>query len=299
LANCTWSWTGSKKKLPSSIAERRRWITPGDDRLSIAEQCRLLGLARSTYYHAGVGESDANLRLMRLIDEQYLHTPFYGSRGMTQWLLRQGYPVNRKRVRRLMRVMGLEAIYPHRRTSVPAVEHRIYPYLLRNLAIERPDQVWSADITYVPLRRGFMYLVAVLDWHSRYVLSWELSNTLDSEFCVAALEAALARQRPEIFNTDQGAQFTSQRFTGLLEASGITISMDGRGRALDNVFIERLWRTVKYENIYLHAYETVVELERGLTSYFNFYCHERLHMALGYRTPWEAYSKGRRLRRSK
>jgi putative transposase len=238
---------------------------------------------------------------MRLIDEQYLHTPFFGSRGMTQWLIRQGYDVNRKRVQRLMRVMrllGLEAIYPRRRTSVPAPEHRIYPYLLRNLAIERPDQVWSADITYVPLRRGFMYLVAVLDWHSRYVLSWELSNTLDSGFCVAALEAALARQRPEIFNTDQGAQFTSRAFSGLLEATGIAISMDGRGRALDNVFIERLWRTVKYENVYLHGYETAGELERGLAVYFEFYCYERLHMALDYQTPWEVYSAGRPVRRA-
>jgi len=205
----------------------------------------LLELPRSTYYHAGQGESAANLRLMRLIDEQYLKTPFYGSRGMTQWLRRTGYRVNRKRVRRLMQTMGLEAIYPRRRTSEPCSEQRVYPYLLRNLAIERPDQVWSADITYVPLQRGFMYLVAVLDWHSRYVLSWELSNTLDGGFCIAALEAALTDRQPEIFNTDQGAQFTSQAFTGLLEGAGIAISRDGRGRALDNVFIERLWRTVK------------------------------------------------------
>lgn len=211
---------------------------------------------------------------------------------MAQWLIRQGYDVNRKRVQLLMRVMGLEAIYPRRRTSVPCPEHRIYPYLLRNVAIERPDQVWSADITYVPLRRGFMCLVAVLDWHSRYVLSWELSNALDSSFCVAALEAALESQQPEIFNTDQGAQFTSQAFTNVLEAAGIGTSMDGRGRALDNVFIERLWRTVKYEHIYLHGYESTVELERGLASYFDFYCYERLHMALGYRTPLEAYWKG-------
>jgi putative transposase len=294
-----WSWTGSKKKLPSSSAERRQWITPGDKRLSVTQQCRLLDLPRSTYYHAGVGESDENLKLMRLIDEQYLHTPFYGSRGMTQWLMRQGYDVNRKRVQRLMRVMGLEAIYPRRRTSEPCPEHRIYPYLLRNVAIERPDQVWSADITYVPLRRGFMYLVAVLDWHSRYVLSWELSNTLDSSFCVTALEAALAQQQPEIFNTDQGAQFTSQAFTGVLEAANIAISMDGRGRALDNVFIERLWRTVKYENIYLHGYETAAELECGLASYFDFYRYERLHMALNYQTPWEVYSAGRRPVRAK
>jgi len=279
-------------------AERRAWITPGDQRLSITQQCQLLELPRSTYYHAGGGESDENLRLMRLIDEQYLHTPFYGSRGMTQWLIRQGHDVNRKRVRRLMRVMGLEAIYPRRRTSDPCPEHRIYPYLLRNVSIERCDQVWSTDITYVPLRQGFMYLAAVLDWHSRYVLSWELSNTLDSAFCVAALEGALASGRPEIFNTDQGAQFTSRAFTGVLEAGGIAISMDGRGRALDNVFIERLWRTVKYENIYLRGYETAVELERGLASYFEFYRYERLHMALDYQTPWEVYSAGRAVRRA-
>ena len=262
-------------------------------------QCELLAVNRSGLYYESASESGADLRLMRLIDEQYLRTPFYGSRRMAAHLAVRGEPVNRKRVQRLMRIMGLEAIYPRRRTSVPAGEHRIYPYLLRNLAIERPDQVWSADITYVPLRRGFMYLVAVLDWHSRYVLSWELSNTLDSGFCVAALEAALEGQRPEIFNTDQGTQFTSQAFTGVLEAAGIAISMDGRGRALDNVFIERLWRTVKYEHIYLHGYESAVELERGLASYFEFYCYERLHMALGYCTPWEAYSEGRRLRRAK
>ena len=267
--------------------------------MNITQQCQLLGLPRSTYYRAGVGESAENLRLMRLIDEQYLQRPFYGSRGMTQWLIRQGHDVNRKRVQRLMRVMGLEAIYPRRRTSMPCAEHRIYPYLLRNLAIERPDQVWSADITYVPLRHGFMYLAAVLDWHSRYVLSWELSNTLDSAFCVAALEAALAQGRPEIFNTDQGAQFTSQAFTGVLAAAGVAISMDGRGRALDNVFIERLWRSVKYENIYLHGYETALELDRGLASYFEFYRYQRLHMALGYQTPWEVYSADHRPRRAK
>jgi putative transposase len=294
-----WNSTGSKKKLPSSIAERRLWIEPGDEQLSVAEQCQLLGLSRSTYYHAGVGESAENLVLMRRIDEQYLKTPFFGSRGMTQWLIRQGYEVNRKRVQRLMRTMGLEAIYPRRRTSDPCPRHRIYPYLLRNLVIARPDQVWSADITYVPLSRGFMYLVAVLDWHSRYVLSWELSNTLDSSFCVAALEAALARRQPEIFNTDQGAQFTSQAFTGVLSGAGIAISMDGRGRALDNVFIERLWRTVKYENVYVQGYETAWELERGLAAYFDFYRYERGHMALDYQTPWEVYSASRRLRRPK
>jgi len=298
LVNCTWNWRGLKKKLPSSRAERRCWIEAGDAELSVAEQCRLLELPRSTYYHVGVGESAENLHLMRLIDEQYLHTPFAGSRGLKQWLKRQGYAVNRKRVQRLMRVMGLEAIYPRPRTSDPGPEHRIYPYLLRNLAIERVDQVWSTDITYVPLRGGFMYLVAVLDWHSRYVLSWELSNTLDSAFCVSALEAALRRGQPEIFNTDQGSQFTSQAFTGVLAAAGIAISMDGRGRALDNVFIERLWRTVKYENIYLRGYETAAELELGLTAYFDFYCYQRLHMALDYQTPWEVYSAGRQERRA-
>ncbi len=272
------------------------WIEPGDAALSVAQQCALVGLPRSTYYHAGVGESQENLALMRVIDEQYLETPFCGSRGMTEWLKRQGYAVNRKRVRRLMRLMGLEAIYPRRRTSDPCQEHRIYLYLLRHLAIDRPDQVWSADITYVPLARGFMYLVAVLDWHSRYVLSWELSNTLDSSFCVSALETALAQRQPEIFNTDQGAQFTSQAFTGVLSGAGIAISMDGRGRALDNVFIERLWRTVKYENIYLRGYQTALELERGLATYFKYYRYERLHMALDYQTPWEVYSAGRRLR---
>ena len=265
-------------------------MAPENEHLSIARQCKLLGLARSTYYHEAAGESEENLRLMRLIDEQFLERPFFGSRRMTQWLIRQGFEVNRKRVQRLMRLMGLEAIYPKRSTSKSCPHHRVYPYLLRNVSIDRPDHVWSADITYVPLARGFMYLVAVLDWHSRFILSWELSNTLDSDFCVAALEAALARCRPEIFNTDQGAQFTSQAFTGKLLAEGVAISMDGRGRALDNVFIERLWRTVKYESIYLRGYETAGELERGLRSFFEFYCYERPHMALNYLTPWEVYS---------
>jgi putative transposase len=229
---------------------------------------------------------------MRRIDEQFLRTPFYGSRRITQWLVSHGETINRKRVRRLMQVMGLEAIYPRQRTSVPGENHRIYPYLLRNLAVTRPNQVWSADITYVPLARGFMYLAAVLDWHSRYVLAWELSNTLDSSFCVAALQGALAQGRPEIFNTDQGAQFTSGAFLAPLESQGIAISMDGRGRALDNVFIERLWRTVKYEDVYVRGYETGRDLARGLASYFAFYCYERQHMALGYQTPWSVYAKG-------
>jgi putative transposase len=265
----------------------------------VRRQCELLGLNRSSLYYEPAPETAENLRLMRLLDEEYTAHPFYGSRRLTAWLMRRGEAVNRKRVQRLMRLMGLEAIYPRPRLSAAGGGHRVYPYLLRGVRVKRPDQVWSADITYVPLRRGFMYLVAVLDWHSRYVLSWELSNTLDSGFCVAALEAALASRQPEIFNTDQGAQFTSQAFTGMLEAADIAISMDGRGRALDNVFIERLWRTVKYENIYLQGYETAVELERGLASYFDFYRYERLHMALAYRTPWEVYSQGRRRVRAK
>lgn len=226
---------------------------------------------------------------MRLIDEQYLQTPFYGSRRITAWLQKQGYEVNRKRVQRLMRLMGLEAIYPKPRTSQPGSEHVVYPYLLRDRVLDRPNQVWSTDITYIPMRQGYMYLVAVVDWHSRYVLSWQLSNTLDSGFCQAALEAALSRGTPEIFNTDQGVQFTSQAFTGRLKEAGIAISMDGRGRALDNVFIERLWRTVKYEHIYLYDYATVVELEAGLEAFFEFYNQERLHQSLDYRTPADVH----------
>ena len=271
-------------------------IDPGHAQLSVRRQCELLGLPRSSWYYEPAQESAENLALMRRIDEQYLRTPFYGSRRMAAWLRREGEEINRKRVQRLMRVMGLEAIYPKRRTSLPGAGHKIYPYLLRNVRIERPDQVWSTDITYVPLRAGFMYLVAILDWFSRYVLAWQLSSSLESSFCVEAVEAALVGGQPEIFNTDQGAQFTSQAFTGTLETAGIAISMDGRGRALDNVFVERLWRTVKYEDIYLNDYETVDELVRGLRAYFEFYCYERLHQALGYRTPWEVYRAGRRQR---
>ena len=227
---------------------------------------------------------------MRLIDAQYLETPFYGSRRMTHWLCSRGFDVNRKRVQRLMRQMGVEAIYPSRRTTIRDEKHKIYPYLLRNVVIERVDQVWSADITYVPMRYGFMYLIAVLDWHSRYVVSWRLSNTLDGDFCVTALQEALSRTRPEIFNTDQGAQFTARSFVGELEGAGVAISMDGRGRALDNVFVERLWRTVKYEDIYLRGYETVGELELGLERYFDFYRYRRPHMALNNLTPWDVYA---------
>ncbi len=251
-----------------------------------------MGLPRSTWYFAPIGESATNLALMRRIDEQYLRTPFYGSRKLGQVLC-----VNRKRVQRLMRLMGLEAIYPKRSTSRPAAGHTIYPYLLRDLPITRADQVWSSDITYVPLRRGFLYLVAVMDWFSRYVLSWRLSNTLEGSFCVEALEEALGVGQPEIFNTDQGSQFTAHAFTSRLETRGIAISMDGRGRALDNVFVERLWRTVKYEEVYLRDYADGWEAERRLGSYFDFYRHERIHQSLDYQTPAAVYRVKRSRRR--
>ena len=256
--------------------------------LSVVRQCRLVGLSRSTCYYAPAGESPANLALMRAIDELYLKRPFYGSRKMAEVL---GF--NRKRIQRLMRLMGIEAIYPRRRTTRPAAGHKIYPYLLRNVAITRPDQVWSSDITYVPMCHGFLYLVAVMDWYSRYVISWRLSNTIDGGFCLEALDEALCHGRPEIFNSDQGCQFTAVAFTSRLESRDIAISMDGRGRALDNVFIERLWRSVKYEEVYLKDYATAWEAEDSLTSYFHFYSQERIHQSLGYRTPAEVYRASR------
>ena len=233
---------------------------------------------------------------MRLMDEFHLRWPWYGSPRLTWCLQQAGHEVNRKRVQRLMRLMGMETIYPRPRTSEPHPEHRIYPYLLRDVVVSRADQVWSADITYVPLQHGFMYLVAILDWHSRYVVAWRLSNTLDGEFCVEVLREALNQGRPEIFNTDQGAQFTSRAFTSVLEGQQIAISMDGRRRALDNVFIERLWWSVKYENVYVNGYETVRELEAGLNAYFDYYRRQRPHQSLGYRTPWEVYWAARRSR---
>jgi putative transposase len=255
----------------------------------VRRQCELLGLSRSTLYYDPAGEASEDLRLMRLIDEQYTACPFYGSRRMTVWLTGQGEEVNRKRVQRLMRVMGLEAIYPKPRLSMAGKGHRIHPYLLRGVKVVRPDQVWSTDITYVPMASGFMYLAAVIDWFSRYVITWRLSNTLDGGFCLEMLEDALRAGTPEVFNTDQGVQFTAAAFTGRLEAAGVAVSMDGRGRALDNVFVERLWRTVKYEDIYIRGYEAVPELHRGLGRYFGFYNDERPHQSLGYRTPAAVY----------
>jgi putative transposase len=255
----------------------------------------LLGLSRSTLYYKAAPESAENLALMRLIDEEYTRHPFYGSRRLAEWLNKEhGHQVNRKRVQRLMEVMGLEAIYPRRNSSAPGQGHKVYPYLLRDVKVERVDQVWSTDITYIGLPGGFMYLAAVIDWFSRYVISWRLSNTLEGEFCLEMLEEALGQGKPEIFNTDQGAQFTANAWTGRLEREGVAVSMDGRGRCLDNIFVERLWRSVKYEDIYLRCYESVPLLREGLGAYFPFYNEERLHQSLGYRTPGEVYREGRR-----
>jgi putative transposase len=261
-----------------------------DPKISVSRQCRLLDLSRSSVYYQPVEIAPQDLLLMRLIDEQYLKTPFYGSRSMTLHLRRLGYRVNRKHIQRLMRLMGLEAIYPKPKTSRPHPEHKIYPYLLRNLNIDRPNQVWAADITYVPMARGFMFLVAVMDWYSRKVLSFKLSNTLDTDFCLEAVEEAIRTYGPpEIFNTDQGAQFTSQAFTGLLDQHQIRISMDGRGRVQDNIFIERLWWTIKYQFIYLRNFDSGSDLRLGLDEWLRFYNQERPHQTFGQLTPDEVY----------
>jgi len=258
--------------------------------LSIKCQCRLLGISRSGLYYQAKGISEDELDLMKLIDRQYLMVPYYGARKIAACLKSQGHLVNRKRIRRLMRLMGIKAIYRRPRTSKPSPGHKIYPYLLGGMKITRPNQVWAADITYIPMARGFLYLVAIIDWYSRYVLSWRLSNTLDVSFCVEALEEALSKGRPDIFNTDQGAQFTSEAFTRLLEQHGVRISMDGKGSYKDNLFIERLWRTVKYEEVYLKAYQDGRDARISPGNYFRFYNTERPHQAHGYRTPAEIYS---------
>jgi putative transposase len=265
-------------------------IDPAHQNLSVSRQCRLLKINRSTFYYKKKPIKPIDLELMALIDKQYLKTPTWGSCSMRNYLRRQGYKINRKRVQRLMRLMGLEAIYPKRRTSCPNPEHKIYPYLLRNLNINHPNQVWAADITYVPMNRGFMYLMAVMDWNSRKVLSWRVSDTLDADFCVEALEEAVERfGTPEIFNTDQGAQFTSRAFTECLKGHDIKISMDGRGRIQDNIFIERLWWTVKHHYLYLHAFDNGMQLRNGLNEWFHFYNQERSHQALDNLTPDEVY----------
>ena len=249
----------------------------------------MLGLSRSALYYKPRGVRGEDLELMRLLDEQFTKTPFYGSRRMVAWLSSIGYEMNRKRVVRLMREMRLQAIYPKPRLSCPARGHRIYSYLLRGKKVSRVNQVWSADITYIRLTQGFLYLVAVMDWYSRYVLSWELSNTLDADFCVLALERALELGSPEISNTDQGSQFTSEAYLAVLEGRGILISMDGRGRALDNIFVERLWRSLKYEEVYIKDYQSVIETVEGIGAYFKFYNEERFHQSLGYQIPGEVY----------
>jgi len=262
-------------------------------RLSLRRQCRLLSLSRSVLYYTPVGESAENLALMALIDRQFLETPWYGSRQMARWLRRQGHAVGRHRVRRLMRKMGLTPIYQPPKTSQPHPEHKVYPYLLKGLEIARPNQVWCADITYIPMRRGFLYLVAIMDWATRKVLAWRLSNTMDAGFCIEALHEAMARfGRPEIFNTDQGSQFTGFEWTNALAEAGVKISMDGRGRWIDNRFIERLWRSLKYECVYLHAFETGSEARRGIGAWIGYYNRERPHSGIGGLTPNEAYGTG-------
>jgi putative transposase len=285
-------WTFSKKNQARTVEQKRLLIEPDHPHLSIVRQCELLGLARSSYYYEPVPISEEDLLLMRLLDEQYTHTPFYGKRKMVAYLSEQGYCVDRKRVRRLMQQMGLETIYPKPHLSQCGEPSVRYPYLLRGMSIDRIDQVWSSDITYIRLARGFVYLVAIIDWFSRFVLAWELSTTLDTCFCLEALDRALRAARPEIFNTDQGVQFTSRDFTDRLLQCQIRISWDGRGRALDNVFVERLWRSVKYEEVYLKDYQTVREARENLTSYFQFYNHERYHQSLDYKTPFFVYRSG-------
>lgn len=280
-----------------SVDEKRVMIEPKHKELSILRQCELIGLPRSSYYREVCGgESEENLELMRLIDEEYTLHPFYGTRQMRNHLHRRGYQVNRKRVQRLMRLMGIQSVAPKPGTSKAAKEHKKYPYLLGGLDINRSNQVWCSDLTYIRMRSGFVFLTAVMDWYSRKVLSWEVSVTMDDSFCVSALERAMRLHgKPEIFNTDQGSQYTGSAFTGALKDAGIRISMDGKGRAMDNIMVERLWRTVKYEEVYLKEYATVRELVENLKVYFEFYNSERTHDSLDLRTPDEAYAAGFRL----
>ena len=275
-----------------SCHERRDIIDRGHSELSVVRQCELLDISRSSVYYNPVEASEYELGLMELIDRQYLQTPFYGSRKMTACLRRQGHQVNRKRVQRLMRRMGIEAIYRRPNTSRRDSGHKVYPYLLRGVQIDKVNQVGATDITYIPMARGFMYLVCIMDWHSRYVVSWRLSNTLEADFCVDALEESLSSVVPGIFNTDQGSQFTSEAFTSVLLNHGVQISMDSAGSYMDNVFVERLWRSVKYEEVYLKVYESVAEARAGIGAYLNFYNNERPHQALDYRTPAQVFEEG-------
>jgi putative transposase len=276
-----------------SRVDRKSMITRDHPGLSLSRQCELLSMSRSSFYYVAKGESSENLALMRRIDELFLKCPFYGSRQIVRQLRREGIFIGRHRVRRMMKLMGLEAIYQAPRTSDPHPKHRIYPYLLRGLEVTKSNHVWCADITYIPVQRGFLYLVAIMDWATRHVLAWELSNTMDAGFCVDALKAALFKYgKPEIFNTDQGSQFTSTDFTGVLQNAEVTISMDGRGRCMDNIFIERLWRSLKYEAVYLHELTDGFKAKRVIDEWLNFYNTDRPHSSFGGRTPAEAYSEG-------
>ena len=276
-----------------SPSRRRKMVDRERLSLPIVRQCALLGVRRSSLYYRPKEASEADLCLMGEMDRQYLEAPFYGSRRMKAWLDRQGMPVSRKRAQRLMRVMGLRAIYRSPGASRPAPECRVYPYLLAKIRVTRPNQAWAADITYLPMARGFLYLVAIMDWHSRCVVAWRLSNTLEADFCVDALKEALGQGQPEVFNTDQGSQFTSLEFTQALQEHGVKISMDGKGRYNDNIFVERLWRTVRYEEVYLKAYANATEARRELSAYFRFYNDQRPHQALGYRKPAEVFHEAR------
>ncbi len=274
-----------------SRRQRQGMIDRQGSELSLVRQCSLLDISRGSVYYRPTPARAGDLDLMALMDRQYMKTPFYGSRRMRVWLGWQGHPLGRDKARRLMRLAGLEAVYRRPNTSRPTPEHRVYPYLLRGMTIDAVNQVWTADITYIPMARGFLYLVAIMDWYSRYVLSWRLSNTLEVDFCVEALEEALSKGKPGIFNTDQGSQFTSAAFTGALLERGIQVSMDGKGRYLDNIFVERLWRSIKYEEVYLKAYKDGTEAKQGIGAYLDFYNRERPHQALGYRTPQEVYQE--------
>jgi len=281
----------AQKKTAVLNIEARKGMLNKADIMSMRKQCELLGVSRSALYYEKQAESAYNLDLMNLIDEEFTRHPFLGVAKMVAYLRDMEQYCGNKRVRRLMRAMGLMAVYPKPRTSIAAKQHMIYPYLLRDVPIERPNQVWSVDITYIRLRHGFAYLVAIIDWYSRSVLSWRLSNTMDKSFCCEALDEALARHgKPEIFNSDQGSQFTSEEFISRLSRHHISISMDGRGRALDNVFVERLWRSVKYENVYLKGYETMQDAQCGLSEYFHYYNHQRPHQSLKYQRPWAIYT---------
>ncbi len=272
--------------------QKRAAVEPENRQISIGRQCDLLGISRAAYYYRPRPVSYENLLIMRLLDEEYTRHPFYGARRLSDWVSGQGHPAGREKVGRLMKVMGIEAIYPKKPLSLKNKEHKIYPYLLRTLKINRPDQVWCSDITYVRLQRSFAYLTVMMDWFSRYVLSWGLSLSLESDFCVLALETALERAKPEIFNTDQGSQFTSEVFTSVLKDAQVQISMDGKGRAFDNIMVERLWRTVKYEDVYLNEYADHFSAREHLGEYFKFYNEERRHSGLGKRTPSAVYQEG-------